>query len=53
VKKIIELKNLVCDQAVDSKEKKKNFVIINQEGIDSMSLNMFAKAGILALQRAK
>ncbi|KXN85356.1 T-complex protein 1 subunit zeta [Leucoagaricus sp. SymC.cos] len=53
VKKIIELKNLVCDQAVDSKEKKKNFVVINQKGIDPMSLDMFAKNGILALRRAK
>lgn len=53
VKKIIELKNLVCDQAVDSKEKKKNFVVINQKGIDPMSLDLFAKNGILALRRAK
>lgn len=53
VKKIIELKNLVCDQAVDSKEKKKNFVIINQKGIDPMSLDLLAKNDILALRRAK
>jgi len=32
---------------------KKNFVIINQKGIDPMSLDMFAKEGILALRRAK
>ncbi|KAI5829519.1 T-complex protein 1 zeta subunit [Schizophyllum commune Tattone D] len=53
VRKIIEFKNLVCDQAVDSKEKRKNFVIINQKGIDPMSLDMLAKNGILALRRAK
>jgi T-complex protein 1 subunit zeta len=53
VKKVIELKNLVCDQAIDSKEKKKNFVVINQKGIDPMSLDLFAKNGILALRRAK
>ncbi|KAI0714096.1 chaperonin-containing T-complex zeta subunit Cct6 [Fomitopsis betulina] len=53
VKKIVELKNLVCDQAVDSKEKKKNFVIINQKGIDPLSLDILAKNGILALRRAK
>ncbi|KAF7428566.1 T-complex protein 1 subunit zeta [Pleurotus ostreatus] len=53
VKKIIELKQLVCDQAVDSKEKRKNFVIINQKGIDPLSLDMLAKNGIFALRRAK
>ncbi|KZT67154.1 chaperonin-containing T-complex zeta subunit Cct6 [Daedalea quercina L-15889] len=52
-KKIVELKNLVCDQAVDSSEKKKNFVIINQKGIDPLSLDILAKNGILALRRAK
>ena len=52
-KKIVELKNLVCDQAVDSKEKKKNFVVINQKGIDPLSLDILAKNGILALRRAK
>ncbi len=53
VKKIVELRNLVCDQATDSKEKKKNFVIINQKGIDPLSLDILAKNGILALRRAK
>ncbi len=53
VKKIVELKNLVCDQAVDSKEKKKSFVVINQKGIDPMSLDLLAKNGIFALRRAK
>ena len=53
VKKIVELKNLACDQAVDSKEKQKNFVVINQKGIDPLSLDILAKNGILALRRAK
>ncbi|KAL0956480.1 hypothetical protein HGRIS_002626 [Hohenbuehelia grisea] len=53
VRKIVELKNLVCDQAVDSKEKKKGFVILNQKGIDPLSLDILAKNGILALRRAK
>ncbi|TFK54087.1 chaperonin-containing T-complex zeta subunit Cct6 [Heliocybe sulcata] len=52
-RKIVEFKNMVCDQAVDSKEKKKNFVVINQKGIDPMSLDILAKNGILALRRAK
>lgn len=52
-KKIVELKNLVCDQAVDSKEKPKSFVVINQKGIDPLSLDILAKNGILALRRAK
>jgi T-complex protein 1 subunit zeta len=53
VKKIVELKNQVCDQAMDAKEKRKNFVIINQKGIDPLSLDILAKNGILALRRAK
>ncbi|KAK7692936.1 T-complex protein 1 subunit zeta [Cerrena zonata] len=52
-KKIVELKRLVCDQAVDSNEKPKNFVVINQKGIDPLSLDIFAKNGIFALRRAK
>eukprot|EP01132_Coremiostelium_polycephalum_P004286 gene4286-5361_t len=46
-KKIIELKNHVCDTP------DKNFVVINQKGIDPICLDMFAKAGIIALRRAK
>ncbi|KAI6121446.1 chaperonin Cpn60/TCP-1 family [Pisolithus sp. B1] len=53
VKKIVELKNLVCDRAVGTKEKQKNFVVINQKGIDPLSLDILAKNGILALRRAK
>ncbi|ORX40540.1 chaperonin Cpn60/TCP-1 family [Kockovaella imperatae] len=53
LKKIVEFKNAVCDQAVGSGEKQKNFVVINQKGIDPMSLDVLTKAGILALRRAK
>lgn len=53
LKKIVELKNIVCDQAVDSNEKRKNFVVINQKGIDPLSLDVLVKNGILALRRAK
>jgi T-complex protein 1 subunit zeta len=38
---------------VDSKEKKKNFVVLNQKGVDPLSLDILAKNGILALRRAK
>merc|ERR1711988_1410770 len=44
---IIELKKQVCDGT------DKNFVVINMRGIDPMSLDMFAKEGIVALRRAK
>ena len=53
VQKIVNLKNLVCDQTIDSKEKRKNFVVINQKGIDPLSLDILAKNGIFALRRAK
>jgi T-complex protein 1 subunit zeta len=48
LKKIIELKKEVCGN-----DPKKNFVIINQKGIDPLSLDVLAKNGILALRRAK
>jgi len=47
VKQIIALKKKVCDT------EDKNFVVINQKGIDPMSLDMLAKAGITGLRRAK
>ncbi|XP_044738190.1 T-complex protein 1 subunit zeta [Chrysoperla carnea] len=47
VRKIVEFKKKLCDGT------DKNFVIINQKGIDPMSLDMLAKAGIMALRRAK
>ncbi|KAJ0042843.1 hypothetical protein Pint_18798 [Pistacia integerrima] len=46
VKKIIELKNKVCSD-------NDNFVVINQKGIDPPSLDLLARAGIIALRRAK
>ncbi|GMM31297.1 chaperonin-containing T-complex subunit [Martiniozyma asiatica (nom. inval.)] len=48
LKKIVDLKNEVCGNNKDS-----GFVIINQKGIDPMSLDILAKNGILALRRAK
>lgn len=48
LKKIVELKKEVC-----GKDPKKNFVIVNQKGIDPLSLDVLAKNGILALRRAK
>ena len=43
----------MCDQAVDAKTKPKGFVVINQKGIDPLSLDILVKNGILALRRAK
>ncbi|ODM96353.1 T-complex protein 1 subunit zeta 1 [Orchesella cincta] len=48
VAKLIELKHLVCPPGSD-----KSFVVINQKGIDPLSLDMLAKGGILGLRRAK
>ncbi|KAF6147120.1 hypothetical protein GIB67_036839 [Kingdonia uniflora] len=47
VKRIIELKNKVCSDG------ESNFVVINQKGIDPPSLDLLARAGIVALRRAK
>lgn len=47
VRKIIALKKQVCDGT------DKNFVVINQKGIDPPSLDLLAKEGIMALRRAK
>ncbi|GBG70964.1 hypothetical protein CBR_g8264 [Chara braunii] len=47
VQKIIDLKKQVCTTP------DKHFVVINQKGIDPISLDMLAKEGILALRRAK
>ena len=49
VRKIIDLKRHVCDEAKNSK----GFVVINQKGIDPLSLDMLAKEGIVGLRRAK
>jgi T-complex protein 1 subunit zeta len=48
LKKIVELKKEVCGN-----DPKKSFVVINQKGIDPLSLDVLAKNGILALRRAK
>ena len=48
VRKVIELKNLVCTE-----ENGKTFVVINQKGIDPLSLDMLAKQGIVGIRRAK
>ncbi|EFJ08216.1 hypothetical protein SELMODRAFT_161138 [Selaginella moellendorffii] len=47
VMRIIALKKQVCDGT------DKSFVVINQKGIDPISLDLFAKEGIIALRRAK
>ncbi|CAM6091546.1 unnamed protein product [Calypogeia fissa] len=47
VQKVIDLKRKVCDGT------KKNFVVINQKGIDPVSLDLLAKEGIVGLRRAK
>lgn len=48
LKKIVELKKQVCEN-----DPKRGFVVINQKGIDPLSLDILAKNGILALRRAK
>lgn len=55
VQKVIEFKRKVCGDDTQEKGdgKKKTFVIINQKGIDPLSLDALAKEGILALRRAK
>jgi len=47
VQQVIDLKRKVC-AGTD-----KNFVVINQKGIDPQSLDLLAKEGILGLRRAK
>jgi T-complex protein 1 subunit zeta len=48
LRKIVELKNLVCGD-----DPEKNFVVLNQKGIDPLSLDVLVKNGILALRRVK
>ena len=48
LRKIVELKQEVCGN-----DPKKGFVIINQKGIDPLSLDVLVKNGIFALRRAK
>eukprot|EP00294_Goniomonas_avonlea_P001159 CAMPEP_0114552894 /NCGR_PEP_ID=MMETSP0114-20121206/7365_1 /TAXON_ID=31324 /ORGANISM="Goniomonas sp, Strain m" /LENGTH=535 /DNA_ID=CAMNT_0001737795 /DNA_START=27 /DNA_END=1634 /DNA_ORIENTATION=+ len=47
VRKVIELKRTVCGDSG------KGFVVINQKGIDPLSLDMLAKEGIIGIRRAK
>jgi len=47
VRKIIDLKQKVCSGT------DKNFVVVNQKGIDPPSLDLLQRAGIIALRRAK
>ncbi|KAJ1720149.1 T-complex protein 1 subunit zeta [Coemansia erecta] len=49
LRKIVDLKNTVCSGA----DKDCGFVLINQKGIDPLSLDILAKHGIFALRRAK
>jgi len=48
LRKIVELKKEVCGT-----DPNKGFVIINQKGIDPLSLDVLVKNGIYALRRAK
>lgn len=48
LRKIVDLKKEVCGT-----DPKKGFVIINQKGIDPLSLDVLVKNGIFALRRAK
>lgn len=49
VRRLVEFKNEICS----GENADKGFVIINQKGIDPLSLDLLAKHGILALRRAK
>ena len=44
---------VIVGEQVCTKENGKSFVVINQKGIDPLSLDMLAKEGIFALRRAK
>lgn len=48
LRKIVELKKEVCGT-----DPNKGFVIVNQKGIDPLSLDVLVKNGIFALRRAK
>lgn len=48
LRKIVDLKKEVCGS-----DPKKGFVIVNQKGIDPLSLDVLVKNGIFALRRAK
>lgn len=48
VQQIIDFKRTVC-----TKENGKNFVIVNQKGIDPPSLELLARDGIIGIRRCK
>jgi len=48
VMKIIALKNQVCGDSPN-----KNFVVINEKGIDPISLDLLQREGIIGIRRAK
>lgn len=50
LRKIVELKKEVCGNDPNSQ---KGFVVVNQKGIDPLSLDVLVKNGIFALRRAK
>jgi len=45
-KQVVDFKRTVCKEG-------ETFVIINQKGVDPLSLDIFAKEGILCMRRAK
>jgi chaperonin GroEL (HSP60 family) len=47
VRQINELKNRVCGERAEA------FVLINQKEVDPISLDMFQKAGLVGIRRAK
>lgn len=47
VQKVIDLKKKLCDG------NNKNFVVINQKGIDPPALELLAREGIIGIRRAK
>ena len=47
INKIIQIKRMVC------KGGNKGFLVVNQKGIDNISLDLFCREGILALRRTK
>lgn len=49
VREVIDFKNSVCV----GEHKDSGFVVINQKGIDPLSLDMLAKNGIVGIRRAK
>ena len=46
-KQVIKFKKEICEGT------DKSFVIVNQKGIDPISLDLLAREGIIALRRAK